>query len=178
MVLSIFPYQPRPGQERLMDLVSSACRDRAHLVLESGTGTGKTVCALSSCIDFCKSRGKKVLHVTRTNSQQTQVMLELRQIAERTGVFGMALQGRKNMCPLARSDSELVQGNPEELSKVCSERKARVIKGDDEACKYYASTVSEDLQPVMRYAREELPTAEEFSAYCTYRPLTWSHRRT
>jgi DNA excision repair protein ERCC-2 len=171
MVLSIFPYQPRPGQERLMDLMSSACRDRAHLVLESGTGTGKTVCALSSCIDFCKSRGKKLLHVTRTNSQQTQVMLELRQIAERTGVFGVALQGRKNMCPLAKSDSELGQGNPEELSKVCSERKARVIKGDDEACKYYASAVSEDLQPVMRYAREELPTAEEFSAYCIDRGL-------
>ena len=171
MVLRIFPYEPRPGQERLMDLVSSSCQDRAHLVLESGTGTGKTVCALASCIDYCQSRGKRLLYVTRTNSQQRQVMLELRQIAERKDVFGVALQGRKNMCPLTRTDSELAQGNPEELSKVCSERKARVIKGDDEACKYYASTVSEDLQPVMRYAREELPTAEEFCSYCIDRGL-------
>jgi len=148
-----------------------ACEQRAHLVLESGTGTGKTVCALCGALEFCKSRGKKLLYVTRTNSQQRQVMLELRGISERMNVFGVALQGRKHMCPLAESDQELSKGNPEELSKVCSERKAKVIKGDEEACKYYAATVSEDLQPVMRYSREELPTAEEFVAYCVDRGL-------
>jgi DNA excision repair protein ERCC-2 len=171
MVPVIFPYSPRPGQDRLAGLVSSACSDRAHLVVESGTGTGKTVCALSACVEFCKSRGKKILYVTRTNSQQKQVMAELRQIAEREKVFGVALQGRKNMCPLARTDSELSQGNPEELSKLCSERKARVLRGDEGACKFYAATVSEDLVPVMRYARDELPTAEEFTAYCVDRQL-------
>jgi len=152
-------------------LVLGACEQRAHLVLESGTGTGKTVCALCGALEFCKSRGKKLLYVTRTNSQQRQVMLELRGISERMNVFGVALQGRKHMCPLAESDQELSKGNPEELSKVCSERKAKVIKGDEEACKYYAATVSEDLQPVMRYSREELPTAEEFVAYCVDRGL-------
>ncbi len=140
-------------------------------MVESGTGTGKTVCALTSVVEFCKERGKKLLYVTRTNSQQRQVMLELREISERTKVFAVALQGRRNMCPLAKDDSELSQGTPEELSKACSERKARVIKGDEEACKYYASTVSEDLQPVMKYAREELPTAEEFCAHCADRKL-------
>jgi DNA excision repair protein ERCC-2 len=171
MTLSLFPYQPRPGQERLMDLVSSSLENRAHLVVESGTGTGKTVCALSACVEHCKARGKKLLYVTRTNSQQRQVMFELRQIRERTPVFGVALQGRRNMCPLMRTDSELSEGSPEELSKVCSERKAKVIKGEEEACKYYATTISEDLQPVMRYAREELPTAEEFVSYCIDRTL-------
>ena len=149
----------------------SACNNRAHLVVESGTGTGKTVCALSACVEFCKSRGKKLLYVTRTNSQQRQVMVELRQIAEREKVFGVALQGRRNLCPLARTDSELTSGSPEELSKVCSERKARVLRGDEGACKYYAATVSEDLAPVLRYARDELPTAEEFSAHCIDRQL-------
>ncbi len=171
MTLSLFPYQPRPGQERLMDLVRSSLESRAHLVVESGTGTGKTVCALSACVEHCKSRGKKLLYVTRTNSQQRQVMFELRQIRERTPVFGVALQGRRNMCPLVQTDSELSGGSPEELSKVCSERKAKVIKGEEEACKYYATTISEDLQPVMRYAREELPTAEEFVRYCIDRTL-------
>ena len=155
----------------MMGAVLASCQDRAHLVIESGTGTGKTVCALTACLDFCKTRGKKILYVTRTNSQQRQVMLELRQIAERMDVFGVALQGRKNMCPLAKTDSELSRGNPEELSKVCSERKARVVKGDEGACKFYAATVSEDLQPVMRLAREELPTAEEFYDHCVDRNL-------
>lgn len=154
-----------------MSAVRSVCDQRSHLVVESGTGTGKTVCALTSAVEFCKERGKKLLYVTRTNSQQRQVMVELREISRQGKVFGVALQGRKNMCPLAKDDSDLAQGNPEELSKVCAEKKAKVIKGDEEACKYYASTVSEDLQPVMRYAREELPTAEEFSAYCTDRCL-------
>src|SRR4030042_5427095 len=164
MTSESFPYDPRLGQNRLMGAIRSACDDRAHLVVESGTGTGKTVCALTSAVEFCKKRGKKLLYVTRTNSQQRQVMLEPREISELTEVFGVALQGRKNMCPLAKDDSELSQGNPEELSKACSDRKARVIKGDEEACKYYASTVSEDLQPIMKYAREEVPTAEEFGA--------------
>ena len=171
MIPNGFPYSPRPGQERLAEIISSACDSRAHLVVESGTGTGKTVCALSACAEFCKSRGKKLLYLTRTNSQQRQVMFELRQISERMSVFGVALQGRRNMCPLARSDSDLSMGTPEELSKVCSERKARVLRGDEGACKFYAATISEDLQPVMRYARDELPTAEEFAAYCTDRDL-------
>src|SRR5512136_177959 len=171
MSSNTFPYDPRSGQDRLMGAVLASCQDRAHLVIESGTGTGKTVCALTACLDFCKTRGKKILYVTRTNSQQRQVMLELRQIAERMDVFGVALQGRKNICPLAKTDSELSRGNPEELSKVCSERKARVVKGDEGACKFYAATVSEDLQPVMRFAREELPTAEEFYDHCVDRSL-------
>jgi DNA excision repair protein ERCC-2 len=171
MLPSVFPYTPRQGQDRLSGLISTACDDRAHLVVESGTGTGKTICALCSTVEFCRSRGKKLLYLTRTNSQQKQVMLELRQIDARKKVFGVALQGRKNMCPLARTDSELSHGNPEELSKVCSERKARVLRGDEDACKFYAATVSDDLSPVMRYARDELPTAEEFAAHCTEREL-------
>jgi DNA excision repair protein ERCC-2 len=171
MTSDAFPYEPRQGQEKLMQLVSESCTGRKHLVVESGTGTGKTVCALTACVEFCKSRGKKLLYVTRTNSQQRQVMFELRKINERSPVFGVALQGRKNMCPLARRDSELSEGSPEELSKVCSDRKARVLKGDEEACRYYSTTCAEDLSPVMRYARDELPTAEEFSSYCTDRGL-------
>ncbi len=154
-----------------MDTISSAMENRAHLVVESGTGTGKTVCALSSCFRHCKERGKKILYVTRTNSQQRQVMLELRQIRQRMAVFGVALQGRKNMCPLVRTDQELSDGSAEELSKVCGERKAKVLRGEEEACKYYANTVKEDLQPVMKYARDELPTAEEFAAHCIDREL-------
>jgi len=171
MEYSSFPYRPRRGQNDLMDSIASSLSVRSHVVVESGTGTGKTVCALTACLEHCRGKGKKLLYLTRTNSQQRQVMLELRQISERAKVFGVALQGRKNMCPLASLDRELSEGNAEELSKVCSERKARVIKGDDRACKFYAAMVSEDLQPVMRYARDELPTAEEFVAYCVDRDL-------
>ncbi len=171
MASPLFPYSPRPGQDNLMRAVGHACDVRAHTVIESGTGTGKTVGALSACIEHCHARGKRLLYLTRTNSQQRQVMLELRMISERRKVFGVALQGRRNMCPLAATDDELSKGNPEELSKVCSERKARVLKGDEEACRFYAATISDDLAPVLRYARDELPTAEEFVDHCVERDL-------
>ncbi len=171
MASPVFPYAPRPGQETLMQAVASACETRSHTVIESGTGTGKTVCALTACVEQCRGRGKKLLYLTRTNSQQRQVMLELRMISARHKVFGVALQGRRNMCPLAATDEELSKGNPEELSKVCSERKARVLKGDEEACRFYAATITDDLSPVLRWARDELPTAEELVDHCVERDL-------
>ena len=171
MDYSQFPYQPRRGQERLMQAVTLACENRCHTVIESGTGTGKTVCTLTAALEFCRSRGKKILYLTRTNSQQRQVMTELRQLSAKQKVFGVALQGRRNMCPLACTDDELVHGNPEELSKVCSDRKTRVVKGDEDACKFYAATISQDLQPVLRFSKEELPTAEEFTDYCIERDM-------
>jgi DNA excision repair protein ERCC-2 len=166
-----FPYSPRPGQEKLVDLVQSACESRAHLVVESGTGTGKTVCSLCGALEVCSRRGKKLLYLTRTNSQQRQVMYELRRIGNGRKHFGIAIQGRRNMCPLAKADSELSDGSPEELSKVCGERKARVMRGDESACRFFASTMSQDMHEVTRYLRRELPTAEEFTEYCQDRTL-------
>jgi len=75
------------------------------------------------------------------------------------------------MCPLAKVDPELADGNPEELSKVCGERKARVMRGEEDACVYFASVVSQDMQEVTKYLRRELPTAEEFADYCQERTL-------
>jgi DNA excision repair protein ERCC-2 len=155
----------------LIDLVRSACECRSHLVVESGTGTGKTVCSLHGALDVCHRRGKKLLYLTRTNSQQRQVMYELRGIRGTRNHFGIALQGRRNMCPLAKVDPELADGNPEELSKVCGERKARVMRGEEDACVYFASVMSQDMQEVTRHLRRELPTAEEFADYCQERTL-------
>ncbi len=140
-------------------------------MVESGTGTGKTVCSLYGALDVCHRRGKKLLYLTRTNSQQRQVMYELRGIKGTRNHFGIALQGRRNMCPLAKVDSELADGNPEELSKVCGERKARVMRGEEDACVYFASIMSQDMQEVTRHLRRELPTAEEFADYCQERTL-------
>jgi DNA excision repair protein ERCC-2 len=171
MSAELFPYTPREGQGSLLDSIRAAYDSRGHLVVESGTGTGKTVCALCGVLSGCAGRGKKLLYLTRTNSQQRQVMFELRQMGSGRRNFGVALQGRRNMCPLAKADEELAGGNPEELSKVCSERKARVLKGDEAACPFFATTMSTNLQTVTKHMREVIPTAEEFTAYCSERRL-------
>ena len=72
--MDVFPYPPRPNQLQFVKLVEEVAQRKGHLVLESGTGTGKTVCALSGTIQEALSHGRKVLYLTRTNSQEEQVV--------------------------------------------------------------------------------------------------------
>jgi len=97
-----------------VDAVASKVRAGKHLVAESGTGTGKTICSLCGALPEAMASGRKVLYLTRTNSQQKQVMMELRRISESVPVFGLGIQGRQSTCPLIQRDPELRSGNPEE----------------------------------------------------------------
>ena len=76
----LFPYEPRPHQIKLAGAVERTVRDGGHLVVESPTGTGKTVCALAGVLAPAIERDLRVLYLTRTNAQQRQVLLELREI--------------------------------------------------------------------------------------------------
>ena len=66
-----------------MDEVGRTVAEGRHLVLEAGTGTGKTVSALAPAVALALEEGKKVLYLTRTNSQQKQVIFELRRILQK-----------------------------------------------------------------------------------------------
>ena len=101
--MDVLPYPPRPNQLQFVKLVEDVAKSKGHLVLESGTGTGKTVCALSGAIQEALAHGRKVLYLTRTNSQEEQVMRELRRINEKVTGLRLALQGRQVTCPLIRT---------------------------------------------------------------------------
>lgn len=143
-----------------MDWMGRALQSR-HLVLQSGTGSGKTVCALYASLRTALEEDKLVLYLVRTNSQQKQVMAELR----RLGPYGLALQGRQRMCLLAAESRELSQGSPEELSHFCRDRKGEVMDGNG-GCTYYETLLNEDLEETNRWCRENLPTAEGMVGYC------------
>jgi DNA excision repair protein ERCC-2 len=203
MKRSLFPYEPRPNQLEFMALVRRALKDGSHVVVESGTGSGKTVCALTPCLEFALDHHKKVLYLTRTNSQQRQVIREARAIAGKHPLFACGVQGRHNTCLLAESDPELRGGSPEELAKWCGEMKRRVAKGASKAasslpgegeretsagegegtprgvhakgrpargigggCPYYAALRDADHEKLISWAKERLPTVEEFAAHC------------
>ena len=138
--MDVFPYQPRPNQLQFVKLVEDVAKNKGHLVMESGTGTGKTVCALSGTIQEALTHGRKVLYLTRTNSQEEQVVRELRRINEKMPVFGLAIQGRQGTCPLIRRDQELKGGNPEELSRICSEKKKKVLSNKPGGCRFLCRT--------------------------------------
>lgn len=168
--MRFFPYSPRPFQKEFVDLVSKVVASGSHAAIESGTGTGKTVCSLCGALQSLPPGGK-LLYLTRTNSQQRQAMLELRAISEKQRVFGMGLQGRASTCPMMRTDPELRQGNPEELSRLCSEKKRRTLAEEKGGCGYYRNTIEEDFQEIESYCVENLPTVEEFVSFCERQKL-------
>ncbi|MFP4196364.1 MAG: ATP-dependent DNA helicase [Methanomassiliicoccales archaeon] len=163
--MRLFPYTPRPHQQDFVDLVSRTVSTGSNLVLESGTGTGKTVCSLCGVLQETMGRGGKLLYLTRTNSQQRQVMLELRELSRHSDVFGTGLQGRRITCPLVRNDPSL-KGTPEELSKLCGDRKRKTMEGREGGCPYYGRTLSTPFDEVESFGRREMPTVEEFLEYC------------
>jgi len=154
-----------------VDAVASKVRAGKHLVAESGTGTGKTICSLCGALPEAMASGRKVLYLTRTNSQQKQVMMELRRISESVPVFGLGIQGRQSTCPLIQRDPELRSGNPEELSRLCSDRKNKAMQGREGGCRFYQATMEADMSEIEAHCRETLPTVEEFSDYCDRRGL-------
>jgi DNA excision repair protein ERCC-2 len=164
-----FPYTPRQGQEEIVEALERHLAEMKHIAMQSGTGTGKTICALSASVAAAQGNSRKVLYLTRTNSQQKQVMVELRAIASVTPVFGIAIQGRRNMCPYIEVNEELKSGTHEELSLLCGQKKNKVIAGDASACKFFHTLISTDHSAIDNWARKHLPTAEEFSAYCSER---------
>jgi len=161
----LFPYEPRENQKIIMAHISEILDKGGHLVAESGTGSGKTICALAPSLDYALKHKKRVLYLTRTNSQQKQVITELRQINCKKKVFGIGMQGRQNMCPLLAERADLRNGNAEELSKVCGDLKRASAEGG-KGCAFYTRLLDFDMHPLESKVRGEMPTVEEFMALC------------
>ena len=167
--MDVFPYVPRGQQTELISLITEAVLSGRPAVVESGTGTGKTVCSLTAAIDAQAELGNKIIYLTRTRSQQKQVMTELRAINAGKNFFGIAVQGRNaSTCPLMMGDPELSAGSPEELSRLCSEYKKKTVSG---YCRYFAAIGETDIDVHLDYLRKELPDPETFQRYCIDRGL-------
>ena len=186
---ALFPYSHRTGQEQIIEKIYSVFTQGSHLVMESGTGTGKTISALTPAICAAFNMKKRVLYLTRTNSQQGQVIFELRKLKENIPdqvlvedmILGVGLQGRLNLCPLIHTDPELAEGTPEELSKLCSDRKnitRKVLKGepvkDDErprACKYFGNVCKYNKDEIKTWVKNNIPSPEELNEFCAKNEL-------
>src|SRR6266498_3572792 len=65
-------YEYRPGQGQIAEAVESALAERKHLVVEAGTGTGKTLSYLVPAI----LSGKRVVISTGTKNLQEQLFFK------------------------------------------------------------------------------------------------------
>ncbi len=67
-------YEYRPGQIQMAEAVLRAFEERRHLIVEAGTGTGKTLAYLVPAIAAATARGTRVLISTGTKNLQEQLM--------------------------------------------------------------------------------------------------------
>ena len=159
----LFPYEYRPGQRELVRFISNTVDDGMSPVVEAGTGTGKTVSALAATLPTVLERGMKVIYLTRTKSQQKQVIREAAAIGH--GILCVGLQGRTAAsCPMMRDDLDLASGTSEEISKLCSEYKRR--DAGECRCRFYANIEHTDIESWVERIREEHPEPEGFARLC------------
>src|SRR5215831_3062223 len=65
-------YEYRPGQLQMAEAVESALSERKHLIVEAGTGTGKTLAYLVPAI----LSGKRIVVSTGTKNLQEQLFFK------------------------------------------------------------------------------------------------------
>ncbi len=168
----------RDYQNSLVDFVTKKLETHPGVAIESPTGSGKTITGLAAAFEFAGSRGKKILYLTRTNSQQEQVLKELRRISTFQKIKAVAIQGRYNLCPLYMEMENESDFTPDSLSRFCSKRKRRVKEGDPEACRFFNEKVTSGNTLEMIYS--EIPDADKFLDYgmrntvCPYESLKYA----
>ena len=163
---NLFPYPYRPGQEDIVRLVRDSVRNGHHIVMESGTGTGKTSVALVSALEAVTGTPNKIIFLTRTKSQQRQISMEAKAVSEKTELICVPMQGRgPSTCPLVQNNRELSGGTSEELSRLCEVLK----KGNTDAgkCPYFEAITADKLESCVSFMRSISPDPEGFRDFCT-----------
>ncbi len=92
-------FEARPSQSRMMDLVGGAFRDDGVLLVEAGTGTGKTFAYLAPAVLWASETGEKVVISTHTIALQEQILhkdLPLVAAALNIPVKAALMKGRGN----------------------------------------------------------------------------------
>ena len=70
---SSLAFEHRPGQYEMAQAVESALQDKRHLIVEAGTGTGKTLAYLLPALRFARQQGQRVIVSTGTKNLQEQL---------------------------------------------------------------------------------------------------------
>ncbi|HKJ97046.1 MAG TPA: ATP-dependent DNA helicase [Thermoplasmataceae archaeon] len=170
------PYELRDYQKKTIDFITRSISSNVGAAVESPTGSGKTLMGLISAMKYVESNpGCKILYLTRTNSQQEQVITELREINRTFRIKALPFQGRGNLCTLYHEIEGNDEFNSESLSKFCSARKKKVMAGNQKACRFFNEKVRSEETSEKIFS--ELPTAEQLYRYgiknvvCPYESL-------
>ncbi len=156
--------EQREYQRNSIEFILNGLRRSGSAIIEAPTGSGKTLMGLISAIR-ARNPGDRILYLTRTNSQQQQVIRELRLIRKDLKISAVPFQGRGNLCLLYGEVEDREEASSESLSRFCSSRKKRVMEGEPGACRFFTGEVRSDS--TIGYILDDLPTAEEILDFGT-----------
>ncbi len=123
----IFPLRRyRPGQQEAIEAINAAVEARENAILSAGTGTGKTITALTAALPpVLNAKDVRCIFVARTYKENERVLEEcmkvvafIRQTLGRKDFFVLQLKGRARMCLHGRIAPE-DKKDPETHGKKC-----------------------------------------------------------
>jgi len=156
------PYTLRRNQQEIIDTIKKGLTSKNHLVIEAPTGSGKTFTSLASALPFTLENDYRIIYCVRTNSQQEQVIRELKEFKKSgNNISVVAIQGRQSMCPQQKDDNELARSNWSEKSKICKSLKTQSKMGET-GCPYYRKLLR-PTKKLLETWSSEIYNAEEYT---------------
>lgn len=76
LAASSLSFEQRPGQVAMAKAIEQAFKDHRHLIVEAGTGTGKTLAYLLPALRFAREHNQRVIVSTGTKNLQEQLALK------------------------------------------------------------------------------------------------------
>ena len=94
-----FPFELlRPGQQEIQQGVAEALERGEHLLLQAGTGTGKTAAVLTPALAHVLATGRRLFFLTASTLQQRLALETLEMLAPDGLATGVRLRVRERMC--------------------------------------------------------------------------------
>ncbi len=155
-----FPYPPYPQQRSYMESVVTACKENKNALLESPTGTGKTLSLLCASLGWLRHHRRtgsemnypRIVYSSRTHSQLAQCVRELKKTVYRPVTTTLA--SRDQYC----INAEISKYKGNQLNIACTHMKKA------SSCPFAKGkkTPKEVLEELMHDVRD----IEEFRQYC------------
>ena len=142
---STLAFEHRPGQFEMARAVESALTDKRHLIVEAGTGTGKTLAYLLPALRLARERQQRIIISTGTKNLQEQLYFK-------DVPFLESILGPLKVCYMKGRSNYLCR------HKLYALRAAPLLNGLEEISQFHAiSTWEKDTPTGDRAEIDDLP---------------------